>query len=60
MLEYRLQCRKTTEKKTTESKNPKIVKTKNGNNAFFQNLKCVIAKNRNLSKSKKLANYLVV
>ena len=40
MSSYCLKCRK-----ITESKNPKVVRTKN------------VRKNRNLSKSKKLGNY---
>ena len=52
MLSYCLKCRK-----NTESKNPKVTKTKNGRIMFYQNVKCVIAKTQNLSNSKKLVNY---
>ena len=52
MLSYCLKCRK-----NTESKNPKVVKTKNGRIMLLSNLQCVIVKNSNLLKSKKLNNY---
>ena len=39
----------------TESKNPKVVKTKNGRN--HEIVKCEIIKYQNLSKSKKLVDY---
>ena len=47
MLLYCLKCRK-----NTESKNPKVVSTKKR-----RKVQCVIVKNRNLSKRKKLADY---
>ena len=49
---YCLICRK-----NTESKNPKVAKTKNGRIIFYQNVMCVIVKIRNLLKSKKIADY---
>ena len=52
MLSYCFKCRK-----NTESKNPKVVKTKNGRIMLLSNLQCVIVKNSNLLKSKKLNNY---
>ena len=54
MLLYRLNC-----KKNTESKNLKVESTKIGEKLFHQNVECVIVKNRNLSKSQKLADYLL-
>ena len=50
MLSHCLKCRK-----NTESKNPKVKKTEES--CFYQNVRCVIAKNQNLSKSKKLVDY---
>ena len=55
MLSYCLKCRK-----TTESKNPKVSKTKNGRIVLLSNVQCVIVKNRNLLKNKKLMDYYVV
>ena len=52
MLSYCLKCRK-----NTESKNPKFARTKNGRIMLYQNVQCVIAKNQNLSNSKKLVDY---
>ena len=52
MLLYRLNC-----KKNTESKNLKVESSKIGEKLFYRNVECVIVKNRNLSKSKKLADY---
>ena len=49
MLPNCLKCRK-----NTKIKNPKIVRTKNEILILLLNVKCVIIKNRNLSKSKKL------
>ena len=42
-------------KKNTESKNPKLVKTKNGRKCFYKNVQCVIT-----AKSNKLVDYKVV
>ena len=39
MLSYCLKCTK-----NTESKNPRVAKTKNENQCFYQNLQCVIVK----------------
>ena len=50
MLSYCLKCRK-----NTESKYPKVARTKNGRCA--ENVQCVIVKNQNLSNSKKLVDY---
>ena len=54
MLSYCLKCRK-----NTESKNPKVVRTKNGKIVLLS--KCAVCnrKNQNLSKSKELADYCV-
>ena len=52
MLSYFLEFRK-----NTESKNPKVVKTKNGRIMLLSKCQCVKVKNRNLSKSKELAHY---
>ena len=52
MLSYCLKCRK-----NTESKKPKLVTTKNGRICFYQNVLCVIVKNQNLLKNKKLKDY---
>ena len=41
-------------RKNTESKNPEVAKAKNEKNVY-----CGIVKNRNLSNSKKLEDYLV-
>ena len=49
MLSNCLKCRK-----NTESKNPKVARTKNGKICFYQNVQCVIVKNQNLSNSRKL------
>ena len=54
MLPYGLKCRK-----NTKSKNPKVVKTKNGSMTLFSNR--VVCRNKNrdrdLLKIKKLVNY---
>ena len=50
MLSYCLKCRK-----NTKSKNAKAIRTKNGRIMLLS--KCVIVKNQNLSKRKKLADY---
>ena len=50
MLSYCLKCRK-----NTESKNQKVVRTKNGKITLLS--KCVIVKNRTLLKNKKLVDY---
>ena len=55
MLLYCLKCRK-----NTESKNPKIVKAKNGRIMLLSKCEAgerVTIKNKNLSKSKKLVDY---
>ena len=59
MSSYCLKCRK-----NTESKNLKVVKTENGRIMLLsksiqisKNIQCVIVKNRNLLKSKKLEDY---
>ena len=49
MLTDCLKCRK-----NTESKNPKVIRTKNGKTV---NVKCTIVKYQNLSKCKKLVYY---
>ena len=43
MLSYCLKCRK-----NTESKNPKVVRTKNGRIMLLSKCECAIVKNRNL------------
>ena len=50
MLWHCLKCGK-----NTESKNPKV-KTKSGRIMLYQNVRCMIVKNQNLSNSKKLAD----
>ena len=55
MLSCCLKCRE-----NTGSKNPKVVKTKNGEIMLYLNVKCVMVKNQNLSKSKKLGELLVI
>ena len=52
MLSY---CLKFT--KNTGSKNPRVAKTKNENQCFYQNLQCVIVKNLDLLRNKKLVDY---
>ena len=52
MLSYCLKCRK-----NTESKNPKVARTKNRRIMLLSNFQCVIAKNKNLSNIKKLVDY---
>ena len=52
MLSYFLKC-----SKNTESENPKVARTKTEELCFNQNVQCVIVKNQNLSKSKKLSGY---
>ena len=55
MLSYCLKFRK-----KTESKKPKVAKSKNRGIMLLCamcNVQCVIVKNRNLSKNKKLADY---
>ena len=42
--------------KNTESKKPKVVRGKM-EECFFQNVQCVIVKNRKLLKNKKLKDY---
>ena len=54
MLSYCFKCRK-----NAESKNPKFVRAKNGRIMLYQNVQCVIVKNQNLLKSKKLEDFLV-
>ena len=49
MLSYCLKCRK-----NAKSKNPKVVRTKNGRIILYQNKGCVIVKNQNFLKNKKL------
>ena len=54
MLSFCLKCRK-----NRESKNPKLVKTSNGRiMLFYQKIKCVIAKNQNFLKNKRLVSNL--
>ena len=55
MLLYCVKCRK-----NTECKNPKVVRLKMEDQWFYQNVQCVIVKNRNLIKNKKLVDHLVV
>ena len=52
MLSPCLKCRK-----NTESKNPKVARTKNGRIMLLSNVQSVIVKNQNLSKSKKQVDY---
>ena len=52
MLPYCLKCRK-----NTKSKYLRVVKTNKENQCFWQNVQCVIVKNRDLLKSKKLLDY---
>ena len=52
MLSYCLKCRK-----NTESKNPKVVRTKNGRIMLLSNCVYVILKNQNFSNSKTLVDY---
>ena len=51
MLSYFFKCRQ-----NTESKNLKVVKTKNGRITFYQNVQYVIVKNQKLSKSRLLSS----
>ena len=45
-------------RKNTESKNPKVLKTKNGEKkCFYQDIHCVIVKNQIFLKNKKLEKY---
>ena len=54
MLSFCLKCRE-----NRESKNPKLVKTSNGRiMLFYQKIKCVIAKNQNFLKNKRLVSNL--
>ena len=39
-----------------DSKNSKFIKEQEGSGCFHHNVKCVIVKTRNLSKSKKVAD----
>ena len=51
---YCLKCRK-----NTENRNQKVVRTRNRIIMLnYQNVKCAIVKNQNISISKKLADYL--
>ena len=52
MLSFCLKCRK-----KTESKIGGLQKQKKEKQCFYQPVKCVIAKNRNLSKYRKLVGY---
>ena len=52
MLSYCFKCRK-----NTEGKNTKVLRTKNRKIMLHQNVQCMILKNRNLLKSKKLKDY---
>ena len=53
MLSYCVKCRK-----NTESKNPKVVRTKSGKIMHLSKWSvCMIVKNRNLLKHKKLKDY---
>ena len=52
MLLYYLKCRK-----ITESKNPKVVKTRNGKIMLLSKCAVCDSKNSNLSKSKKLVHH---
>ena len=55
MLSFCLKCRE-----NRESKNPKLVKTSNGRiMLFYQKIKCVIAKNQNFLKNKRLVSNLL-
>ena len=44
-------------RKNTESKNPKVLRTKNGRIMLSSKYAVCDSKNQNLSKSKKLADY---
>ena len=55
MLPYCLKCTI-----TTESKNPKVGKTRNRGRMLFSKYKVCESKNLTLSKSKKLVDYEVV
>ena len=52
MLSYYLKCRK-----NTESRNPKLVQTKNARIMLLSNCEVCDSTNQNLLKSKKLADY---
>ena len=52
MLSPCLKCRK-----NTESKNPKVARTKNGRIMLLSNVQSVIVENQNLSKSKMQVDY---
>ena len=52
MLSYCLKCRK-----KTESKTGGLQKQKKEKQCFYQHVQCVIVKNRNLSKNRKLVGY---
>ena len=54
MLSYCLKLRK-----NTERKNPKVVRNKIGKIILLSIVHCVIVKNRNLLKKKKLRDYQV-
>ena len=51
MSSYCLNCRK-----NTLGKNPKVVMTTSGRIILLLNVQCLIVKNQNLSKRKKLMN----
>ena len=52
MLSYCFKCRK-----NTESKNPKVARTKNGRIMLLSKCAVCDTKKQNLSKSKKLVDY---
>ena len=49
MISFCLKCRR-----NIQSKNPRAAKAKNENQCFYQNVQCMIVKNHDLSKNKKL------
>ena len=53
LYSYCLECTKIY---TVKIDTVKVVKTKNGGICFYQNVKCVIVRNKTFSKSKKLMN----
>ena len=52
MKSYCLKCRK-----DTESINPRVSKTSNGKQFYYQNVQYVVVKNQNLLKIKKQKDY---
>ena len=52
ILFYCFKCRK-----NADSKNPKVVSTKDGRIMLLSNVQCVTVKNQNFIKNKKVDNY---